>query len=210
VTGALRSLSEKGFVNYAPYDIITLTAEGQTLAKDIVRRHETLKEFFVKILLLDDGEAEEASCKVEHAISEKILERIINFVEFVEICPRGGREWLKGFRRHCESGDTTVRCTTFISTCLEDLKKRELHMRNGSHAAVRLVEMKPGQRGKIVKIAGRSAMNKQFNAMGVTSGNIIEVESTTPDEDKVDIKIRGHRLSVSREDAGSISVEMNV
>ena len=45
VTGALRSLSEKGYVNYAPYDIITLTAEGQVLAKDVVRRHETLKDF---------------------------------------------------------------------------------------------------------------------------------------------------------------------
>ena len=27
VTGALRSLSEKGLVNYAPYDLITLTVE---------------------------------------------------------------------------------------------------------------------------------------------------------------------------------------
>jgi len=124
VTGALRTLSEKGYVNYAPYDIITLTADGQELAKDVVRRHETLKDFFVKILLLDDAEAEEASCKVEHAISEKIVDRIINFVEFMEICPRGGREWLKGFRRHCENGDTTIKCTNFITTCLAYLKKR--------------------------------------------------------------------------------------
>ena len=32
VTGALRSLSEKGLVNYAPYDIITLTAVGEQVA----------------------------------------------------------------------------------------------------------------------------------------------------------------------------------
>ena len=50
VTGALRSLSEKGLVNYAPYDIITLTAKGKKLASEIVRRHEALKEFFIKIL----------------------------------------------------------------------------------------------------------------------------------------------------------------
>ena len=161
VTGALKSLSEKGYVNYAPYDIITLTAEGQTIAKDVVRRHETLKDFFVKILLLDEEEAEEASCKVEHTISDKILDRIINFVEFMEICPRGGREWLKGFRRHCENGNTSVKCTNYITTCLEDLKKREVQMRNGSEATVSLDEMDPGQRGKIIKIMGRSAVNKQ-------------------------------------------------
>ena len=209
VTGALRSLSEKGYVNYAPYDIITLTAEGQVLAKDVVRRHETLKDFFVKILLLDDEEAEETSCKVEHAISEKILDRIINFVEFMEICPRGGREWLKGFRRHCENGDTAIKCTNYISTCLEDLKKRELHMHNGSQAAVSLNAMDPGQRGKIIKIAGRSAINKRLTDMGVSSGSIIEVESLEPYDDKVDIKVRGHHLSLTRQDAGKISVELH-
>ena len=71
VTGALRSLSEKGLVNYAPYDIITLTTKGKKLAVEIVRRHEALKEFFIKILLIDKDEAEETSCRVEHAVSKK-------------------------------------------------------------------------------------------------------------------------------------------
>lgn len=209
VTGALRSLSEKGFVNYAPYDIITLTAEGQALAKDIVRRHEALKDFFVKILLIDDAEAEAASCKVEHAISEKILDRIINFVEFMEICPRGGREWLKGFRRHCENGDTSIKCTSYISTCLADLKRRKENLRNGAQPAVSLNELDPGQRGKIIKITGRGAMSKQLSEMGVSSGNIIEVESLESVDDTVDIKVRGYHLSLSREDAGKISVEVH-
>ena len=85
VTGALRSLSEKGLVNYAPYDIITLTVKGKKLAVEIVRRHEALKEFFIKILLIDKDEAEEASCRVEHAVSKNIIHRLIGFVEFMEI-----------------------------------------------------------------------------------------------------------------------------
>ena len=125
VTGALRSLSDKGLVNYAPYDIITLTGRGKKLAVEIVRRHEALKDFFIKILLIDKTEAEQAACKVEHEISKNIVDRLISFVEFIEICPRGGKEWLKGFRRHCEKGDTSTRCADFISECLEDLKKRE-------------------------------------------------------------------------------------
>jgi DtxR family Mn-dependent transcriptional regulator len=43
----------------------------------------------------------------------------------MEICPRGGKEWLKGFRRHCENGDTAKLCGDYIAVCLEDLKKRE-------------------------------------------------------------------------------------
>lgn len=180
------------------------------LAKDVVRRHETLKDFFIKIMLLDDEEAEQASCKIEHAISDKILDRIINFVEFMEICPRGGGEWLKGFRRHCENGDTTVKCTNYICSCLVDLKKREQHMRNGSQAAVASNELDPGQRGKIIKITGRSAINKQFTEMGVSSGSIIEVESMESYEDKVDIKVRGYHLSLTREDARKISVDLHL
>ena len=125
VTGALRSLSDKGLVNYAPYDIISLTGRGKKLAVEIVRRHEALKDFFIKILLIDKTEAEQAACKVEHEISKNIVDRLISFVEFMEICPRGGKEWLKGFRRYCEKGDTSSRCADFISECLEDLKKRE-------------------------------------------------------------------------------------
>lgn len=125
VTGALRSLSKKGLVNYAPYDIITLTAKGKKRAAEIVRRHAALKEFFIKILLIDKDEADEASCRVEHAVSKNIIDRLIRFVEFMEICPRGGKEWLKGFRRHCENGDTAKLCGDYIAGCLEDLKKRE-------------------------------------------------------------------------------------
>ena len=69
VTGALRALSEKGLVNYAPYDLITLTYEGEQVAKEVVRRHETLKDFFIKILLLEEDEAEEAACKIEATFS---------------------------------------------------------------------------------------------------------------------------------------------
>ncbi|MBW2435733.1 MAG: metal-dependent transcriptional regulator [Desulfobacterales bacterium] len=125
VTGALRSLSEKGLVNYAPYDIITLTANGKKRAAEIVRRHAALKDFFIKILLIDKDEAEEASCRVEHAVSKNIIDRLIRFVEFMEICPRGGKEWLKGFRRHCENGDTAKLCGDHIAVCLEDLNERK-------------------------------------------------------------------------------------
>ena len=38
VTGALRALAERQLVNYAPYEVITLTASGKKIARDIVRR----------------------------------------------------------------------------------------------------------------------------------------------------------------------------
>lgn len=48
VTGALRTLGKMGLVNYAPYDLITLTEEGHVVAEDIVGRHRALENFFSK------------------------------------------------------------------------------------------------------------------------------------------------------------------
>jgi DtxR family Mn-dependent transcriptional regulator len=209
VTSALRSLSDKKLVNYAPYDIITLTVEGERLAREISRRHETLKDFFVKVLLLDEDEAEDASCKIEHAISNKIIDRLISFVEFMEICPRGGTEWLKGFRRHCENGDTSIQCAAAISTCLDDLKKREVQIRSVNKETVLLKEMDAGQRGKIIDIKEPSGINKILSDIGVSSGNIVEVEAPSPQNEKIGIKVRGYHLYLREEDAANISVELS-
>jgi DtxR family Mn-dependent transcriptional regulator len=207
VTGALRSLSEKGYVNYAPYDIITLTDEGKILAEDVVRRHETLKDFFIKILLLEEKDAEEASCKIEHAISDQILNRLINFVEFVEICPRGGQEWIKGFRRHCEKGDTSNRCANSIALCLADLEKRKDLIRNSPGETVLLEEMDPGQRGKILKIQENSEIDDRLSGLGISSGSIIEVEGPKTGKDDIAVKVRGYHLSLRKNEAAKISVE---
>ena len=87
VTGALRVLREKGLINYAPYDIITLTVEGKRVSEDIIRRHEALHDFFVKVLSVDGEIANRAACNMEHALPPEILRRLIEFLRFIEKCP---------------------------------------------------------------------------------------------------------------------------
>lgn len=111
VTGALRLLSEKGLINYAPYDLITLTPEGERVAEGVIRRHDTLKDFFIKILLVGTDEAEKSACNMEHALSDTILNRLINFLEFIELyCPLGAEKWVEGFSRFCDSGKIEKNC----------------------------------------------------------------------------------------------------
>jgi DtxR family Mn-dependent transcriptional regulator len=93
VTQALRSLSEKKLVNYAPYDVITLTDSGKFIALDVVKRHETLSEFLNKVLGLPEDEADEGACRMEHAISVQILDRLVKFVEYFESCPVNDVMW---------------------------------------------------------------------------------------------------------------------
>ena len=93
VTQALRSLSEKKLVNYAPYDVITLTDTGERIALDVVKRHTTMSKFLNSVLGLDPETADEGACRMEHAISGEILDRMVKFVEYFETCPMNDVMW---------------------------------------------------------------------------------------------------------------------
>ena len=101
VTGALHAMAERGLVNYEPYDVITLTPEGEAAARDVIQRHEGLRDFFIEILAVDAAQADEAACKMEHAVSPEILERLGQFVRFVRNRPNGGAGRIRKFREYC-------------------------------------------------------------------------------------------------------------
>jgi DtxR family Mn-dependent transcriptional regulator len=104
VTGALKNLAEKGYINYAPYSYITLTPKGMALAKDISFRHSALKEFLLKVLQIDPVTADETACRMEHAIDKKTIERLVSFIDYIFTCPRAGEEWIQSFAKYCVSG----------------------------------------------------------------------------------------------------------
>ena len=53
VTGAMKGLAEKGLVNYERYSYLTLTEEGEKIAREIGERHKTFYNFLTQILELD-------------------------------------------------------------------------------------------------------------------------------------------------------------
>jgi DtxR family Mn-dependent transcriptional regulator len=210
VTGALRALSEKGFINYAPYDVITLTPEGTKLAENIVRKHEALRDFFVKVLYIDESEAEDSACKMEHALSRTILNKLIRFMEFVESCPRGGEKWIKEFWERCETvcdhGKPYENCDSCITQCMEEFKEKKTLL-DTEIKEIALNELNFGQRGKILKIKGRSGIRKRMSEMGVAPGSIIEVEGLSADE-SVEVKVKGYHLTLRNDEASKITVEL--
>ena len=126
VTGALHSLAKSKLVNYTPYESITLTPRGKSIARDVIKRHEALRDFLTKVLLVDDELADETACKMEHAITGEVIKRFVHFMEFVEKCPRSGADWLKGFENYCSNTCYSTReCKLCLSLCLEEVKRKE-------------------------------------------------------------------------------------
>jgi DtxR family Mn-dependent transcriptional regulator len=83
VTEALRSLAKKELVNYAPYDLVTLTPKGKMIAKGIVNRHQVLKEFFLKSLTMSEEESDAFACRVEHVVSDKLISKLQNLSKYL-------------------------------------------------------------------------------------------------------------------------------
>lgn len=119
VTEALRALSKKGLINYAPYEAITLTNEGKLVAEDVIFRHDALKRFFIEVLAIDDTVAEEGACKIEHAAPPEIIARMISFTEFMQVCPRGGDDMISGFAEFYKHGKQLDNCENCISHCAD-------------------------------------------------------------------------------------------
>jgi DtxR family Mn-dependent transcriptional regulator len=208
VTGALRVLAEKGLINYAPYDVITLTPEGKIIAKDVVRRHEVLRDFFVRVLRIDPVEADEGACKAEHAFPRSILDSLIKFVEFLDVCPRAGISWMEAFRAYCEGGLNQEECVKCTFRALEDLKGKRRKDAEQGKTALTLQELKPGQRGMIARIKARGEVRNRILDMDITPGVLVEIEHLHPDTDQLGIKIRGYHLSLRKDDANKVIVEL--
>ncbi|XRP96574.1 metal-dependent transcriptional regulator [Methanocaldococcus sp. 16A] len=81
VTNMAKKLHKLGYINYEPYIGISLTEKGLEEAKKILDKHKTIKTFLVEFLALDEKTASEEACKLEHAMSDEVLERLKNFIE---------------------------------------------------------------------------------------------------------------------------------
>ena len=93
VTGALKTLSSMGMINYNPYSAVTLTPKGRTVGKELRNRHEAIHDFFTTILHIDTDKANEAACTIEHAVDTDILTHLVSLVDFFKTSRQISSKW---------------------------------------------------------------------------------------------------------------------
>ena len=70
-----------------------------------------------------------------------------------------------------------------------------------------LEELKPKERGKVVKVAGKGSVHRRLLDMGLVTGAEVEVERVAPLGDPMQVKIKGYHLTLRKEEAANIWVE---
>ena len=88
-TAMVKTLARSGLIDYAPRDGSRLTAAGEQLALNVLRRHRLVEAFLVEVLKLDWSEVHGEAELLEHAISDKVLEKIDELMGRPRVDPHG-------------------------------------------------------------------------------------------------------------------------
>lgn len=89
VSQALDQLREQGYIYQDHYGPVELTAKGQKYALVVRRRHEVLLSFLTEVLGIERQLADRDACLMEHAVSSKTTERLVDFLIENGYCPEG-------------------------------------------------------------------------------------------------------------------------
>ena len=88
-TTMVKALAETGLVRYEPYAGVQLTEAGQRLAALVLRRHRLIELFLVKVLDMSWAEVHEEAERLEHAASDRLIDRIDAMLGRPSVDPHG-------------------------------------------------------------------------------------------------------------------------
>ena len=89
VTSMVKALADGGLVEYEPYGGVRLTVAGRQLAAHVLRRHRLIELFLVKVLKMDWSQVHGDAESLEHAVSDRVLERIDEMLGHPKVDPHG-------------------------------------------------------------------------------------------------------------------------
>jgi DtxR family Mn-dependent transcriptional regulator len=89
VAGALGRLKRKGLISSNSRKKIDLTKKGETEALKVVRRHRLVERLLTDILEIEWSKCHEEACRLEHAISPLVENKLYQCLGQPDTCPHG-------------------------------------------------------------------------------------------------------------------------
>ena len=89
VTDMLKRLAEKKLINYQKYKAVLLTAKGEKIAINIVRKHRLWEVFLLEKLKFKWDQVHDIAEQLEHIKSDDLVQRLDEFLGFPKLDPHG-------------------------------------------------------------------------------------------------------------------------
>ncbi|MDQ3348005.1 MAG: FeoA domain-containing protein, partial [Acidobacteriota bacterium] len=88
-TTMVKALADSGLARYEPYAGVRLTPAGEKLAALVLRRHRLIELFLVKVMGMSWTEVHDEAEQLEHAASDRLVERMDEMLGRPEVDPHG-------------------------------------------------------------------------------------------------------------------------
>jgi DtxR family Mn-dependent transcriptional regulator len=145
-TVMIKGLAKKGLVEYEPYGGARLSCEGRKIAAQVLRRHRLVELFLVEIMELDWSEVHPEAERLEHAISDRLLDRMDEMLGHPATDPHG--DPIPNAR-----GELAREDYPSLIQCAMDIRLEVVRILDQSREFLQLMEshhLKPGRRLKVV------------------------------------------------------------
>lgn len=84
VSEALIKLADMDLIIYEGRRGIKITKKGMDQAKKTIKKHNSLFNFFTKILKIDPALADKNACKIEHVIDDELIKKLNEYIKKYE------------------------------------------------------------------------------------------------------------------------------
>lgn len=89
VTAMMKALADGSLVEHERYAGVRLTESGRKLALHVLRRHRLVELFLVEVLGFDWSEVHDEAERLEHAVSDRLIDRIDEMLGRPAVDPHG-------------------------------------------------------------------------------------------------------------------------
>jgi DtxR family Mn-dependent transcriptional regulator len=196
VTEMLGKLSDEGYVNYQPYQGVTLTSKGFKMAEKMARKHRLLERFLHDMLGIGKSKIHDEACAMEHALSDETARALCQTLRYPDKCP--------------DDENPIPPCDLKFSSCEECRKWEGKSLERVSRrkaSVVSISTLKEREEGKIAFIRGDNRVLRRLLDMGLTPGTKISIARIAPLKGPVEISVRGSKLALGEEVACNVFVE---
>lgn len=157
-----------------------LTASGDRLAVQVVRRHRLAELLFSTVFdMADDGNLDRTACLMEHILSSAVTDSVCSFLGHPKACPHG---------KPIPAGE----CCRSFSATIEPLVQPLEHLAAGGTA--RIVYIVPKDPSRLVKLSN----------LGIVPGATLRLEQKRP---AVVVALGETTMALDRDIAGEIYVK---
>jgi DtxR family Mn-dependent transcriptional regulator len=184
VTGMVKRLAEAGHVEHEPYRGVRLTEQGRHAALMVVRRHRILETYLITKLGYDWSNVHEEAERMEHAVSDELVERMAFALGHPRYDPHGAPIPTREGEIEATAGITLAECeagTTFVvrEVSDEDAEKLRFLKQVGlvPSAEARVLDRQPFGGPLTLRFGGRETRDR---VVGLELARAVTVERREP------------------------------